>query len=65
MHPEHLLWQITGKEPYLKAVVAPVPPPPAKPENDVELIALEQNLKSATNEVLPVVLSQHHGQSTR
>lgn len=49
------LKKITGKEPYLKAVVAPVPPAPAKPENDVELIALEQNLKTATNEALKLL----------
>jgi len=49
------LKKLTTQEPYLKAVVAPLPAPPAKPENDVELIALEQNLKTATNEALKLL----------
>jgi len=35
--------------------VAPVAAPPAKSQNDVELIALEQNLKTATNEALKLL----------
>merc|ERR1719502_764743 len=47
--------KLTSQEPYLKAVVAPVPAPSPKPDNDVELIALEQNLKTATNEALKLL----------
>jgi ATP-dependent Lon protease len=47
--------KVTSKEPFLRAFVSDVSVPPVSSENNVELLALEQNLKAATNEALKLL----------